>query len=454
MAMKETRILAKMASDLKYEEIPEEALLKAKYLILDQIGCQVGFATLPTSKGMYQYTCALGSTGNSTLAYYGKKVNALDAEWCNAVFGHGFELDDIDIATATHPGVTIVPPTIALAEQYAKSGKEALTALVAGYETFLRVGRAGASMIYRGWDTTAVSGAFGAAAVAGRLMDVDEETMFHAISIATTEASSNAEYVHTGGSVKRTWGALGAYAGMRSTLLAKYGLTGPEEALEGDGGFLKMICETAPEPEWLVLPYSERFLILGVGHKPYSCCAGQHTVIDASEKIRAKGIDTKDIVGLEIMQGERDFLACGSMRRANSVVEAQFCGRFACALRLVKGANGATEYVEESVADPEIRRLVELAEYVADTKREYLPAECFAPARVTVTMKDGTVYQEMVGYAKGLPENPLTHEEAIAKFKTQTKAAISEAAQDKIIDYVMNMEEMPDLTPLISQMCG
>lgn len=451
--MNETRVLAEQSAALRYEDLPKDVVAKVKYLILDQLGCQVGFATLPVSKGVYRYTLDRAASGQSTVAYYGTKVSAIDAAFCNAVFGHGFELDDIDIRTASHPGVAVIPVALALAERYAKSGKETITAVVAGYEAFLRFGYAAVRMMDRYFDTTAVSGAFGAAAAACQMMGLSEAITQHAMAIATTEASSNSEYIKTGGSVKRTWGALGAYAGMRSAMLAKHGLTGPTEAIEGAMGYLKSLCEDDYDASWLTLPFGDRFLILDVGHKPYSCCAGQHTVIDATEKIRAQGVRIEDVAAVDILQLKHDVQNCGGMADPHNVVEAQFCGRFACAVRLAKGANGAAEYTQESVDDPEIKRVVNLATYRADYDRRYL-TEGSAPARVTVTTKDGKVYQETVFYAKGLPENPLTHEEAVAKFKHQVRFAIPEGAADKIVDYVMRFDELDDVTPLMSLICA
>ena len=356
--MNETTILAEQAARLTYDDLPPEVVRKAKLLLLDQLGCQLAFATLPWGKAALSYTTAKRGAGRSTIAYYGTRTNAEDAAFCNGVFGHGFEMDDVEMQTTSHPAVCVVPAMLAVGDEQASTGREVLAAMVSGYETFLRFAHAADAMRHRFFHCTAVAGAFGAAAAAGQLLGFDELTMRDALAIATTQASGNTEYSCSGGTVKRTLGALGAYAGVRSALLAQAGITGSSQALEGRKSFVKGICEGEPDWEWLTLPFAERFLTLDVGVKPYCCCAAQHTVIDAAELIRARGIDPAAIESVTILQLPREVGNVGQIVHPEDVIQAQFCGRFACAMRLVKGGNGYYDYTMDNIADPAITALI------------------------------------------------------------------------------------------------
>lgn len=447
--MNETTILAEQAARLTYDDLPPEVVRKAKLLLLDQLGCQLAFATLPWGKAALSYTTAKRGAGRSTIAYYGTRTNAEDAAFCNGVFGHGFEMDDVEMQTTSHPAVCVVPAMLAVGDEQASSGREVLAAMVSGYETFLRFAHAADAMRHRFFHCTAVAGAFGAAAAAGQLLGFDELTMRDALAIATTQASGNTEYSCSGGTVKRTLGALGAYAGVRSALLAQAGITGSSQALEGRKSFVKGICEGEPDWEWLTLPFAERFLTLDVGVKPYCCCAAQHTVIDAAELIRARGIDPAAIESVTILQLPREVGNVGQIVHPEDVIQAQFCGRFACAMRLVKGGNGYYDYTMENIADPAITALIDKIGYAADDERAVLD-DGDGPARVTVRMADGATYEETVAFAKGTKQNPLTEDELVAKFRDLTSRALTPERADRVIEMVMNLEAEESITRLTS----
>lgn len=447
--MNETTILAEQAARLTYDDLPPEVVRKAKLLLLDQLGCQLAFATLPWGKAALSYTTAKRGAGRSTIAYYGTRTNAEDAAFCNGVFGHGFEMDDVEMQTTSHPAVCVVPAMLAVGDEQASTGREVLTAMVSGYETFLRFAHAADAMRHRFFHCTAVAGAFGAAAAAGQLLGFDELTMRDALAIATTQASGNTEYSCSGGTVKRTLGALGAYAGVRSALLAQAGITGSSQALEGRKSFVKGICEGEPDWEWLTLPFAERFLTLDVGVKPYCCCAAQHTVIDAAELIRARGIDPAAIESVTILQLPREVGNVGQIVHPEDVIQAQFCGRFACAMRLVKGGNGYYDYTMDNIADPAITALIDKIGYAADDGRAVLD-DGDGPARVTVRMADGATYEETVAFAKGTKQNPLTEDELVAKFRDLTSRALTPERADRVIEMVMNLEAEESITRLTS----
>ncbi len=447
--MNETTILAEQAARLTYDDLPPEVVRKAKLLLLDQLGCQLAFATLPWGKAALSYTTAKRGAGRSTIAYYGTRTNAEDAAFCNGVFGHGFEMDDVEMQTTSHPAVCVVPAMLAVGDEQASAGREVLAAMVSGYETFLRFAHAADAMRHRFFHCTAVAGAFGAAAAAGQLLGFDELTMRDALAIATTQASGNTEYSCSGGTVKRTLGALGAYAGVRSALLAQAGITGSSQALEGRKSFVKGICEGEPDWEWLTLPFAERFLTLDVGVKPYCCCAAQHTVIDAAELIRARGIDPAAIESVTILQLPREVGNVGQIVHPEDVIQAQFCGRFACAMRLVKGGNGYYDYTMDNIADPAITALIDKIGYAADDGRAVLD-DGDGPARVTVRMADGATYEETVAFAKGTKQNPLTEDELVAKFRDLTSRALTPERADRVIEMVMNLEAEESITRLTS----
>src|SRR3954470_20765741 len=113
--MGESEKLAHFVSELKYEDLPRQVIVKAKALILDQVGIMIGCATLPWSKIIYDYTQEWeGCKGECTIAYYGSKTKVENAVFANCSFGHGFEIDDHYPPGQSHPGCIVVPTALAM----------------------------------------------------------------------------------------------------------------------------------------------------------------------------------------------------------------------------------------------------------------------------------------------------------------------------------------------------
>ena len=449
--MDHSEFVAQEAAALTFEDIPSDVVEKAKYLILDNLGCQLAFSTLSWGKAAYQYISSRQAPGNSTVVYYGDKINAEDAAFVNSVFAHGFEMDDCEMKTTSHPGVATVPVVLAVGERENASGADVITALVTGYETTLRFGFAADSMRLRFHHATGVSGSFGAATATGKLLGFDAKTMANALGIATTEACGNTEYTCSGGTVKRTLGAVAVCAGIRSALLAQAGITGPGEAFSGKKSYVKGICGEEPEMDWFTVPFKDKWLTLAVGYKPYCCCAAQHTVIDATEELRAQGIDPDHISHIDITQYEREVINVGRIVNPHDVIEAQFCGRFACALRLYKGGNGFYDYTLENIHDERIRALMDKIDYHIDQGE--LP-QADAPARVRITMDDGTVHEATAEYATGSVNNPMSDEAMKNKFRGLASKALSAEQIEKVIDAVMRLDTMESVTELTALLCA
>src|SRR5690349_7065554 len=113
MTIAMTEELAAHTARVRYEDIPPEAIEKAKDCILDQIGVELIGSTLEWNKIAYRYITDMGGRGESTVVNYGNKVPTLDAAFVNATFGQGCELDDVGFAAGGQLGAATVPVPLA-----------------------------------------------------------------------------------------------------------------------------------------------------------------------------------------------------------------------------------------------------------------------------------------------------------------------------------------------------
>src|SRR3989475_7640000 len=183
MANPYTRSMAEFVAGLQYEAIPAEVRARIKLLILDALGCGLYGAHLEWCRIVYNTMRNLDSDDSCTVWGTAVRLSAPHATLANGTQVQGFELDDVHRAGVLHVGAVVLPALIAVAElRRGMSGREFLTAAVAGYEVGPRVGLCmGHEHIGQGWHSGATLGVFSAGAGAARGLKLDADKTVHAL---------------------------------------------------------------------------------------------------------------------------------------------------------------------------------------------------------------------------------------------------------------------------------
>src|SRR6202166_2005778 len=186
-----TRKIAEFVSGLTYEQIPAEVRERIKLLILDSLGCAVYGADLEWCRILRETCAALDATRTTSIWGTSQRLSSPHAALVNGTQVQGFELDDVHRKAVLHVGAVTLPALIAVAESHARlSGRDFLTAAVAGYEIGPRVGQCmGQEHIGQGWHSGATVGVFSAVAGAARALGRDADKTVHALGIAGTQSS-------------------------------------------------------------------------------------------------------------------------------------------------------------------------------------------------------------------------------------------------------------------------
>src|SRR4029434_5283676 len=167
----ETATLAAYVADLKFADIPPEVLERAKVLTLDFLGSAIRARSeaesTPSLLKMLE-ALKLDTKGESTVFGDNKTWTPAVAALLNGALGHSLEFDDTHADSSLHPSAPVVPAAFAVGEMVGASGRDVLTAIVAGYEVCCRLGNAldPTSHYARGFHPTATAGTHGAAAAA------------------------------------------------------------------------------------------------------------------------------------------------------------------------------------------------------------------------------------------------------------------------------------------------
>ena len=448
-----TRTLGEFAASISYEDLSPEVVDWAKYLCLDFAGVTLKGSTTGSARAVVDALRRLGRSGPSAVIGTSWRTLPEYASMANGVAFHSIEMDDVNNEASLHPGVTAFPTALSMADLAPVSGRDFIAAVVAGYDVIVRLGRAlqPAEHYGRGFHPTGTCGAFGAAAVAGRLLGLQGDDFIHALGIAGSQTAGSMEYLAQGAWTKRLHPGWAAHSGSWAALLARSGYTGPVTILEGRDGFLQAYSGD-PDPSLVLHDLGGEYLITRTGVKPHACCRYKQGPIDCLIQLRNEhGLQPDDIaeVTVGVLSGGFKLVAIPEADKANpqTVVDMQFSMPFGAAAALAYGRASLAEYVEGAPERPEIRRLMPLVRCVTDPELDaHFPREFRAWAEVATT--DGRRLRRQIRYPKGDPENALSWPEMKAKFHALTAPVITPQRQQEIINAVESLERMEDVREL------
>ncbi|HEV3356348.1 MAG TPA: MmgE/PrpD family protein [Pseudonocardiaceae bacterium] len=441
--------LAEWTTALTYEQLSTRAVDMAKLLILDQLGLQLRGAGLPHLQPVRELVERMKAAPEATPVLSARRTVAPYAALVNGTLAAGIEFDDVHMYAA-HTGSTIVPTALAFGESIAAPGREVITAVVAGVQVMALLGATTVTDLVRtGWHASKILGTFGAAATAGRLLGLTSGQLTHAIGIAGSEAAGTMEYERSGGEVKRMHAGAAARSGSQAALLAQAGLTGPAAVIEGQRGVLRLLSTTLDvaglDDLW------DHFHIVDTVFRLYPTIGSAAPAIEAVRHLQDENdLSWRDITEIKLGLPEIAVGHGAAITRPTDAVTAQFSTAFSIALRLVRGENRPQEYLDPTLwTDPDLLSFVDKVIPYPTTFAPGMPA--LLSCRIDITLKDGRVLSRTQAGARGYPNHPDTRDSDIeAKFLDNVDGVIAPATARRIIDHVATLEELADVTDLMS----
>src|SRR5580704_14132908 len=315
--------LASRLTAMRSAELPGAVADRAKMCVLDQLGVQLRGATLPHVRPAVDVAVALGGAPESTVPLMGIRLPTPYAAFVAATFGHSCEFDDSHFLCG-HPGVCVIPTVLAVGEHLHSTGRDVLSALVAGYEAMvLSVGPIHPTTMATGWHGTKVAGVFGAAAAAAALLNLDVARTAQALAIAGSEASGTSEYDRSGGEVKLVHPGMAARSGIEAALLARAGLTGPLTIFEGIRGIYRLFGDGSDAKIDAV--WSRRFHIRDVMYKLYPAVGTHQAPLDALRYLMAsEAVTAEDVEWISVSTAPWAILHGGATGEPADMISAQF----------------------------------------------------------------------------------------------------------------------------------
>ncbi|MGE5526807.1 MAG: MmgE/PrpD family protein [Rhodospirillaceae bacterium] len=453
-----TRRLAEFASALQFERLPSDVVAKAKTSILDTLGCCLFGATLASVRRLAAMVSEDIGDGPSQVLGLPQRTSPSHAALVNGTSAHAFQLDEIHIGATLHPGATSVPAVLALAEAGRYSGRDAITAVVAGAEIGIRVGMAcKGGMFTRGYHNQGTTGALVAGAAAGRLLGLDAGRMRHALGIAGSQAAGLMA-VQEGAMAKGFHSGRAAQSGVYAARLAALDYTGIPDVLEAPyGGFMSTLVGDYAGAE-LAAELGTRWDILSVGYKPAPASNGSITAMSAIDRImRDHALEADDIREVTAYVSTNTLHHCGwhyDPAQVQGVLAAQMNLCYGMAVMALRRKATADEFNEQTMRDPAVLDFIRRVRVALEPRYDASGGKLRVACRAVVVTRDGRTLEVEVLYRKGTPEDPMTHAELDRKFVELACKTIGVQAAREIAGAVAELERMEStetLTRMLSE---
>jgi 2-methylcitrate dehydratase PrpD len=432
-----TEMLATYIVDLEFDDIPNRVVEKEQWHLLDTLGCILYGSTTPWVQTVIDAIEKDVKTGTISILGDGRKLPPSRAVLVNGMASHSMDFDDT-CKPGVHAGSAVLPSALAYMERTDEeiSGKEFLTAIVAGVEVGIRTGYGiGRESLKRGLHIAGWTGAFAAAATTGKLHQLSKNEMGHALAIAGTQGSG------FGAEVKRYHMGRAAESGYLAALYAQESLTGDRKifsdrygsigpALSGDGKFDTETCvnQLGENYELLQRMHLKPFPSIISVHPPVS---GVHRILNQQDIKK----DEVDRVTVWCSQVTKDKV--GWPYEPEGVMSAQGNIQYAIASLLIDGELTIDAYTPEAIQRIEILEFVENINIISDNLGEDSRSY---EAKVELKTDSGSTYKTTVSEPLGSPNNPMSDTELRSKFRNQAKKTVPTNNIDPLIDFMTSVK--------------
>ena len=438
----------------RFENFDQATIDNAKSRIIDVIGCVIAGANAAGNPALVKLIKEWGGKEEATILIHGGKVPAHNAAMVNSIMARSFDfealvprIDGVDIAA--HISGTTVMTAITLGEMKNISGRELITALLAGDDVAIRILAAGGFNMALGWDNTGTINMIGATAIAGRLFGLNRRQMRNAFGIILNQMAGSFQSIWDATTDFKLPQGLSARNGIFSAQLAKAGWTGPEDALLSKFGYFHLYTEGCSNPQILTKDLGKRYYTES-RFKPYPSCGLCHPAIDCAltivHKHDIKAEDIEEVLLYAPREGLDGFVGqpfrIGEFPHGN----AAFNYQYTVATALLRNSVKPEHFSKESILDPQINTLI------AKIRLIELPGAPMPSNKLTIKMKDRREFSEFSDTAKGDPvKNPMSKDEIVSKFKANVNFSqtMTDDKAEELLKLLESLEELDSVSKII-----
>jgi 2-methylcitrate dehydratase len=437
------------------------ALRQAELITLDSIGCAFASHDAGSPRRVAELVQELG--GNPQCAAIGHpfRTSVLNATLLNCALVRSLDFNDVQFIMKEgklHVGghcSDSLAAALAVGEMLGSTGRDVLTAITMGYELFRRLRNL---MPYSSvWDGTSASGLV-TAAMAGRLLKLDQAKQTNALALAAARCvtPSIVRYGELSGA-KNMVGAMTAQQGVQAALLAAKGMTGPKQILDHKWGLVS-VFEPSLGIQDLWAPIEDSLYILNSHVKTFACIGtAQSEVVAALEahdkvknrigEIEAIEVTMADLPIIRKQQAEVPRLTPSTRETADHSFT------FLPAVCLIDGTLTKKQFDNERWNEPVTKALTAKVKLqVSDELAAKAPTAM--PCNLKIRMAGGETIETECLYPPGhsFPDRGLNKAPVVEKFLDITSDFMDRAAQDRLIDGLLDIRNQTSIAPIMGML--
>ncbi len=451
--------IAELVAKAQFEDLPAPAVAAAKTFILDTIGVGVaGAASGPRVRELIATARGWGAGDDATVWLHGAKLPAATAALVNGYCIHALEYDCVHEPAVVHPMATMLSALFAHCEKRGNagrpvSGRDFILATALGVETASIIGAASKSAMR--FFRPATVGGFGVVSAIGAIERLDVPTLLNAYGILYGQTSGTMQAHVEGSMVLGLQVGFNARAGIVATDLAMAGLTGPQNVLDGPYGFYKLIETQSDIATWWP-QLGKTWQITRLAHKPFPSGRLTHAAIDAVQRARKEHPFTaSDVVAIEGWVPPLAHRLCGRPDIPNPTPNyAKLCIAFVMATEILRGEVAQESFAAACLIDPTLHALAARIKINLDDNTDL---NALWPQRFRFQLQDGWVWDQAIEAAIGHPDNPLSREAHLAKFRRCWTLAFGDAGRlrgERVIAMIDELNALTDLRTLVAELIG
>jgi 2-methylcitrate dehydratase PrpD len=438
--------LAKYMAEARQRRLPEEVVQAGKHRISDSLGAIVSGSRLKAGELAIRYIRLQGGVPEASVLATDVKTSAVNAALANGMFGHADETDDFEPVTKAHPGCSVVPAALAMAEREGSSGEEFLRAVVLGYDLCCRFLMALGPDLVRGGHRSAegTSSTMGCTAAAASLARLDETGMRYVLSYGAQQVSGVWSWVRDSEHVEKAFdfAGMGARNGVTAAIMVQTGFSGVWDVLEGEHNVLEALSPS-PRPDEMVKDLGDRFFVTETAIKPYPVGYPIQSALDAFFALhRQHGLTVENVERITIRLPEDGAWIVND--RSMPDVNCQHM----IAMALVDGkVTFASTRSYERMSDPAVLAVKERVKLVADPA--LMNPEAPRSAKVEVVLKDGRTLNHFTPHAYGTKQNPMESESVNAKARDLLETVLGRSQTQAVIERVNGLQDMANVREIL-----
>lgn len=446
------------ALDTPFEAFGDDVIEAAKMRLIDALGCAVSGAGGAGNEAVLQVIRALGGAPQASVVASGEKLALPYAAMANSLQSRTF---DFEVCGPEPEGVnagkmvghvasTTEPTALNVGEFMHSSGRELLAAVILGGDIAARVSVANTFNFDADFEVCGTSNAFGATAVAGRLMGLNRDQLRNAFGILLNLMAGSYQGIWDGVPSFKLPGAMAAFNGILSCQLSQAGFDGVRDALESRLGYFSLYTDD-PHPEAMTADLGEILYVRGQ-HKMHPSCYGNHNPIDCALEVKEEhGFGGEDVahVHLDVLPQRIDHFLNQVPTLEDLQPKFLFSIPYGVANALYRGRPELEHYSEPAIRDP---RVLDLASRVK--LRPNLPSGKTHAIRLTIVLKDGRELEFFRENPVGWLDDPVGYDDVVDKYwrNVRFNGALPHHQAERALELIQNLEDVPDVAELARQL--